>query len=456
MNALWAKLRAFLFGREKQETGDDDDVELFTPIVRQGLIVIVLFFGVLGGWAVFGEISGAVVVPGTIKIDTERKTVQHLEGGIVDSIEVREGDTVKQGQTLITLRSVTVDSSVDMAHKNLILFLAARCRYEAEKNLHKWTALVTTGKEELLSLADKYNSRDVLDGEKKSFDARRASYQSQVDVLASQESQLDEQIVGLREEMNAEKAIIATLTEELAAKRTLVSKKFLEKSQVLELERQLATHRGAHGKARQSIAAAEQQKNGLKLQREGLSIGVMEQAAAEINVLDSKILQTREELRPLRDAKQRLQVTAPVAGRIVGLQVHSPGGVIAPGQALMDIVPEDAPLVAEVHIPVEKIADVHVGQEAQAQLDAFARSKIPLIPAKVLHIAADRQEEQTSMGTMPFYLSHVQVFPEAVDTPDIYISPGMPVTIFITTKKQTILHYMFEPLLRSWDRALRE
>ena len=452
MNALWAKLRAFLFGREKQETGDDDDVELFTPIVRQGLIVIVLFFGVLGGWAVFGEISGAVVVPGTIKIDTERKTVQHLEGGIVDSIEVREGDTVKQGQTLITLRSVTVDSSVDMAHKNLILFLAARCRYEAEKNLFQdivWT-------EELLSLADKYKSRDVLDGEKKSFDARRASYQSQVDVLASQESQLDEQIIGLREEMHAEKTIIATLTEELAAKRTLVSKKFLEKSQVLELERQLATHGGAHGKARQSIAAAEQQKNGLKLQREGLSIGVMEQAAAEINVLDSKILQTREELRPLRDAKQRLQVTAPVAGRIVGLQVHSPGGVIAPGQALMDIVPGDAPLVAEVHIPVEKIADVHVGQEAQAQLDAFARSKIPLIPAKVLHIAADRQEEQTSMGTMPFYLSHVQVFPEAVDTPDIYISPGMPVTIFITTKKQTILHYMFEPLLRSWDRALRE
>ena len=159
MNALWAKARAFLFGRENPEA-DDDDVELFTPIIRQGLIVIVLFFGVLGGWAVFCEISGAVVVPGTIKIDTERKTVQHLEGGIVDSIEVREGDTVRQGQTLITLRSVTVDSSVDMAQKNLILFLAARCRYEAEKNLFQdivWT-------EELLSLADRYKSRDVLEG----------------------------------------------------------------------------------------------------------------------------------------------------------------------------------------------------------------------------------------------------------------------------------------------------
>lgn len=451
MNALWAKARALLFGQEKPEP-DDDDVELFTPIIRQGLIVIVLFFGVLGGWAVFGEISGAVVVPGAIKIDTERKTVQHLEGGIVDSIEVREGDTVKQGQTLITLRSVTVDSSVDMAQKNLILFLAARCRYEAEKNLFQdivWT-------EELLALSDRYDSHDVLEGERKSFETRRASYQSQIDVLSSQERQLDEQIVGLREELTAERSIIAALTEELAAKRTLVARKYLEKSQVLELERQLATHKGAQGKARQSIAAAEQQKNGLKLQREGLSIGVMEQAAGEINALDSKILQTREELRPLRDAKRRLHVSAPVSGRIVGLQVHSPGGVIAPGQALMDIVPEDAPLIAEAHIPVDKIADVYVGQEAQAQLDAFARSKIPLIPAKVTHIAADRQEEQTAMGTMPFYLSHIQVFPEKADTPDIYISPGMPVTIFITTKKQTILHYMLEPLLRSWDRALRE
>ena len=225
---------------------------------------------------------------------------------------------------------------------------------------------------------------------------------------------------------------------------------------MLELERSLASHKGNHGKLRQSIAASEQQKNGLKLQREGLSIGVIEQAASEINLLDSKILQTREELRPLRDTKRRLRVVAPVSGRIVGLQVHSPGGVIAPGQQLMDIVPENSPLIAEVHIPVEKIADVHVGQEAQAQLDAFARSQVPLIPARVLQIAADRQEKQTSMGAMPFYLSHVQVFPEAMDTPDIYISPGMPVTVFITTKKQTILHYMFEPLLRSWDRALRE
>lgn len=427
--------------------------EGFASIIRQGLAVLFLFFGVLGGWAVFGKISGAVVVPGTIIIDTERKTVQHLEGGIIDTIHVREGDRVRAGQPLITLRSVTVHSSVDMANKNLILFLAARSRYEAEKALFqpiRWDS-------ELLELAKVYDSQDVLEGERKMFEARRASYRSQVELLDSQIAQISQQILGLQEEMRAEKAIIATLTEELGAKRILVRKKYLERSQVLELERQLATHKGSHGKLRQTIAATEQEKSGLLLQKEGLTIGIIEQAAKEMNELDSKILQTREQLRPLRDTQKRLEVAAPVSGRIVGLAVHSPGGVISPGQKLMDIVPEDSPLVAEVHIPVNEIANVHVGQAAQAQLDAFDRSTTPLIPARVISIAADRQEEQTSMGMVPYYLCYVQLFPESVETSQkIYLSPGMPVTMFITTRKQTVLSYILEPLLRNWDRALRE
>lgn len=429
------------------------ELESFGGIIRQGLIVIGLFFGLLGGWAVFGKISGAVVVPGTIKIDTERKTVQHQEGGIIDAIHVREGDRVEAGQPLITLRSVTVSSSVDMANKNLILSLAARDRCQAEKKLFQpivWDR-------ELLELVTHYQSEDVLESEEKIFAARQAAYKSQADLLDSQMSQISQQILGLQEELNAERVIIATLREELGAKRILMEKKYLERSQVLELQRQLATHQGSHGKLRQAIAASEQEKNGLQLQKEGLTIGIIEQAAKEMNELESKILQIREQLRPLQDTERRLEVAAPVAGRIVGLQVHSPGGVISPGQQLMDIVPDDSPLVAEVHIPVEEIANVRVGQDAQAQLDAFERSTTPLIPARVIYIAADRQEEQTSMGMVPYYLCHIQLFPDSVEGAEqIYLSPGMPATIFITTRKQTILQYLLEPLLRNWDRALRK
>ncbi len=454
MNWLLSKIRSILKRSPKNvDNVKDDDVEDFNPIIRQGALVVFIFFGILGGWAIFGQISGAVVVPATIKIDTERKTVQHLEGGIVDKIHVREGDKVVKGQPLVTLKSASVDSSVDMAQKNLILFLAAKNRYEAEKALFQ--PIVWDG--ELLELVRLYGNEDVLESERKIFEARQSSYTSQTRLLDTQIKQITEQIRGAQEEINAEKTIISTLAEELAAKRTLVAKRFLEKSQVLELERQLATHKGAHGRLRQTVAASEQEKAGLQLQKEGLTISIIEQAANEINALDGKIVQTREQLRPLRDTKTRLEILAPVDGRIVGLQVHSPGGVIQPGQALMDIVPEGSPLVAEAHIPVDKITEVYVGQEAQAQLDAFERNTTPMIPAKVLHIAADRQEEQTSMGNVPFYLSHIEIMPEAAEGAEqVYLSPGMPVTVFITTKKQTILSYMLEPLLRNWDRALRE
>lgn len=450
-----SKLARFLSGllpQQERNAADDDGIESFGAIIRQGLLVIFLFFGVLGGWAFVGKISGAVVVPGTIKIATQRKTVQHLEGGIVDNILVREGDQVKKGQPLIELQSATVSSGVDMARKRLVMFLAERSRYQAEKDL--FTPIIWS--DELLALVEHYNSQGVLLSESKTFAARQASFQSQQDLLSSQAQQLSSQIDGMKEELAAETAIISTLVEELTSKRKLVALKYLEKSQVLELERQLATHQGNRGKLRQNIAASEQQKYGLMLQKESLSLKTAEEAAAQITGLDSRILQTREELRPLEDAEKRLCISAPVDGRIVGLQVHSPGGVIAPGQALMDIVPEDSPLVAEVHIPVDKITDVYVGQAAQAQLDAFDRQTTPLVDAKVVHIAADRQEEQTPMGAMPFYMSYVQLFPESIKSGDIYLSPGMPVTAFITTQKKTIIYYILEPLIKSWDRALRD
>lgn len=427
------------------------EFESFSTIVKQGLIIIFIFFFVLGIWSIFGKINGAVVVPGIVKIDTERKKVQHLEGGIIDKILVREGEHVQQGQALILLKSALADSNVDMVNKNLILYLAARNRYEAEKNNFseiKWD-------KELLDLIQKYKNSEVLHNEVKSFEARYDSYQSKLKLFDSQIKQLSSQIMGMREELDAENAIIRAFSEELLSKRALVKQKYLEKTQVLSLERDIAMHKGRCGQLRQSIAASEQQREGLQIQKEALVIELKKEAANNINQLDSKIIQAREQLQPLQDTKERLQIVAPVSGKIVGLQVHSAGGVIAPGQELMDIVPENSPMIAEVHIPVDKIADVYLGQEAQAQLDAFDRTT-PLIAAKVVHIAADRQEEQTGMGEVPFYLSYIQLFPESINNPDIYISPGMPITAFITTKKKTILYYILEPLIKSWDMALRE
>ena len=255
-----------------------ESIEDPRKIIRQGLLVVFLFFGVLGTWAVFGEISGAIVAPGKVKIETERKTVQHLEGGIVDSILVREGDEVQEGQPLIVLESVQVDASENMLQKQIVAQLAAQTRSAAEKELK--TDFVWP--EELISLAASTHSEDVLANERKIFTARREALDGQISLLKSQIAQIDAQILGYQEQMQAEQAIIGTLNEELKAKRQLYAERYLEKSQILELERMLASHEGNRGRMRQSIAEARQKKAELLLRIEDAKNRFVEEATNQL------------------------------------------------------------------------------------------------------------------------------------------------------------------------------
>ncbi len=438
--------------RETSPHKANEDVEDPSRIIRQGLLIILLFFGGLGLWAVWGEITGAVVAPGKIKIETERKTVQHLEGGIVDAILVREGQEVKEGQPLVVLESVQVDASASLLQKQLVTQLAAQLRASAEKNLRK--ELVWP--KELQDMAGQAHCEDVLENEYRNFQARSEALRGQISLLESQLAQVSAQVAGFEDQIRAETKIIGTLQEELKAKRQLFEERYIEKSQILELERTLAGHEGSRGSMRQSVAEAKQRSAELHLRIEDAKNRFVEQASAEINALQNEIIQTRERIRPLLDAKRRLQVVAPVAGRVVDLKVHSKGGVVRPGEPLMDIVPENNPLIVEIQVPVNKITEVHIGQDAMVQLDAFDTRLVPHIAATVTYISADRLEERTNAGTMPYYLCYVEIDPKSLEKEQLYLSPGMPATVFITTKKRTVLYYMLEPLLKNWDRALRE
>lgn len=444
-----AKMKEKKLAGKGSEKGSIEDPR---RIIRHGLILIFLFFGVLGVWAAFGNISGAVVAPGKVKIETERKTVQHLEGGIVESILVREGDEVTAGQTLIVLESIQVDASVDLYRKQLVAFMAAHARHTAEKDLKD----AVNWPEELKTLAKEAEAEDVIANEQKIFIARREAVQGQVSMLRSQIAQIDAQISGLEEQHRAEEAIIATLNEELRAKRQLFAERYLEKSQILELERMLATHQGSRGQMTQAIAEARQRSDETRLRIDDIVNRFVEDATSQLGRLENEILQTKEKLRPLRDAKTRLNVVAPVTGRVVGLNVHSKGGVVRPGEPLLDIVPADNPMIVEVQVPVNKITEVFIGQDAQVQLDAFDVRVTPLLKSKVTYISADRLEEKTYSGVMPYYLCYVEIDPEAIEAANVYLSPGMPATVFITTKERTVLYYMLEPLIKNWDRALRD
>ena len=445
-------IKPIVSATEKRQASMGENVEDPRRIIRQGILVVVLFFGALGLWSVFGHISGAVVAPGKIKIETERKTVQHLEGGIVDAILVREGEEVRAGQPLIILESVQIDANASMLQKQLVAQSAAQIRLTAEKDLKdalQWP-------EDLRRLAENSHSADVLDNEERIFTARRDALNAQISLLNTQLAQLDAQVAGFDDQVKAEQAIIGTLNEELRAKRQLYKERYLEKSQILELERTLASHQGNRGRLKQSIAEAKQRAAELNLRIEDVKVRFVEEATSALGKLENDIIQTRERIRPLKDAKKRLQIVAPVSGKVVDLKVHSKGGVVRPGEPLMDIVPHDNPLIVESHVPVNKITEVYIGQDALVQLDAFDTRLVPHMPGKVTYISADRLEERTGAGVMPYYLCYVEIDPKALTDAQLYLSPGMPATVFITTKQRTVLYYMMEPLIKTWARALRE
>jgi len=421
-------------------------------IIRQGMLIILLFFGVLGLWAAFSHITGAVVAQGTVKIESERKTVQHLEGGIIEAILVREGEEVKEGQPLLTLASVQVDASERALEKQLIAGLAARTRFAAEKE--RLEKLVWP--EELLALTLDAADRETLANEDKLFHAHMESLNGQVSLLQAQLAQVKEQIAGGQEIIKAENSIIAALNEELRAKRQLYAEKYLEKSQILELERTLASHQGERGRQISAIAEARQKDAELRLRITDTEQRFTAEAADKLATLDNDILQTREKIRPTRDAKKRLTITAPVAGRVVGIKVHSKGGVIRASEPLMDIVPLDNPLIIETRLPVNKITEVYAGQKALVKLDAFDARMTPYIPGTVTYVSADRLEETTSAGALPYYLGWVELDKKALKEANLYISPGMPATVYLTTRERTVLYYTFESLLKGWEKALRE
>lgn len=230
---------------EDQAPGSRKNSAIEDPrsIIRQGMAVILLFFGVLGAWAFWGEISGAVVAPGKIKVESERKTVQHLEGGIVDAILVREGQEVAEGQVLVELESVQVDASENMLQKQLVAQWAAHSRALAEKSF-KDDLVWPDG---LVELAHVVNSTDVLDNEQRIFLARREALRGQISLLETQIAQLQAQVSGFEDQVRAETTIIGTLNEELRAKRQLYKERYLEKSQILELELQFGQPHGRAG-----------------------------------------------------------------------------------------------------------------------------------------------------------------------------------------------------------------
>lgn len=418
---------------------------------KYGLAAIGLLFGGFFLWAAFAPLSGAIIASGFVKVDLNRKTVQHLEGGIVKEILVRDGDTVQAGQTLIIVQDERVSASVDLIEGQWLAELAKAARLQAQRE----GADTITYPDVLMQRSTEDQVADVIRGETVYFDTKRQALDDQIRLLEQQIAQARDEVEARRERMASEVKAADYLREEVEANEQLVLQNNVAKVQLLNLRRQFEEYEARRGEQQAEMANTRQKMTDLELKIVSLKNEYTEAAANELTDVRANIYDLEERLRPSLDAKQRQQIVAPIAGTVINLKVFTVGGVIGPREPILDIVPLNNVMVIEARLPVDGIDDVHMGQIADIRLSAYKMRTTPLISGQLTYIAADRlMDEKTGE---PYYLALIEVDRESMKVaPELQLYPGMPAEVFIRTGERTALDYLLAPIESTLRRSLRE
>lgn len=420
------------------------------PIVF-GMWSFLVIFGIFGIWSVVAPISSAAVSSGQVILDSNRKTIQHLEGGIVKEILVKEGSVVKEGDVLIKLDETAAKAKLDQLKSQYFAELAAQGRLLAERD-NKETI---TFSEELTKQQDNPVVHDHMDSQSRLFDARRKNTQGQIEVLQQKIEQSKREIDGLEAQAKSARSQMGLLQQEISVVRKLLKDGNAAKPRLLALERQSADLDGQRGEHMALISRSQQNIGESEIQMINIKNKFMNDVMAELQETQTKINDLSERLRASQDTMNRITISSPITGTVTGLKVHTVGGVITSSEALMDIVPTDDELIIESKVQVQDIDQVHAGLLARVRLTAYKTRYVPMLEGQVKYVSADRFTEERN--GMPYYIARVHIPKKALsDLPNVKLYPGMPADVLIVTGERTLLSYLFAPIRESFSKALRE
>jgi HlyD family type I secretion membrane fusion protein len=420
------------------------------PVIWVGLLAMVAFFGILGGWAAIAPLASAVTAAGTLTVAGENKIVQHLDGGIVRQILVKNGDKVVAGQTLITLDDVQARAAVQLVQSQYLSLLALRARLEAERDGRS----DITFPDELLKASNVDDVEQMVLGQKQLFQEREKTLNGEVSVLQQRIEQLKKQISGAAVQQTAQDQQLKLIQDELASSKMLYEKGYMPKTRILELERQAAALSGQSGafgstKASMQQAIGEAQLQILQLRKERLS-----EVSQSLSDTQDKINAMAERLHAAQDVLARTVITAPVAGTVLNLSANTVGGVIVPGGHILEIVPADVPLLIVASVRPEDIADLRPGLATEVRLTAYDQRSTGLLHGVVTDVSADRVTTQTD--PRGHFIVKVQLTDDLSTRREIEIVPGMPALVNIPTKRRTVLEYVVGPLTDYFSSGMRE
>jgi HlyD family secretion protein len=415
-------------------------------------IVAFVTFGI-GGWAATSELTGAVIGQGVLVVDSSVKKVQHLTGGVVAELRVREGDKVKAGDILVRLDETQTLANATIISKNFDDLLARQARLESERdNMDQ-----ITFPKVLLDRARDPSSEAAraITAEKSLFDLRRQARSGQKAQLRERSAQLQEEIKGYLGQVDAKQKEVDFIHQELEGVRTLFQKNLVPMNRLTALERDTARLEGERSQLSGSIAQSKGKMAEIELQIIQIDQDLRTEVGKDLIEAQSKISELAERKTAAADQLNRIDIRAPQSGRVHQLSVHTVGGVISPGEPIMMIVPDADALAVEVKIAPRDIEQVYVGQTASMRFAAFNQKTTPGIEGEVSMVSAETTLDQRTGAS--YYIARVLLSPEQVaKMGDAKLLPGMPVDVFIKTPGRTAFSYLIKPLRDQAERAFKE
>jgi HlyD family secretion protein len=425
--------------------------------IRIGAGIVIFFFVVLLGWAALAPLDAAVPAQGVIAVSGNRQSVQHREGGVVNAINVREGQHVKAGDVLIEMAAPDLVAQERALTSDYLTNVAQRSRLMAERAGQSDFAPPVEFAN--LPAEDQSLAAQAMALQKAQLQARLASKSAQQSVLGQRSAQLGEQQSGYAQQIASLQEQQRLLNDELEGQKEIAKKGFASQNRIRALERAYAELKGQEASMRAEIARAGEGKGETRMQSVSIEKTAMEQVASDLRDTQARLSDVLPKLIAVREQLQRARVRAPATGQVVGLTVFTIGGVVGPGQTLMEIVPDHRSLVIQAQIAPNNADDVFQGQEAQVRFVSVNDRTLPLLTGKVRTMSADSfTEEKTGRS---YFRAEIDVSPDQLQKVGGTLGhgslrPGLPVEVLLSVRKRTALQYILEPLTRNLWGSGRE
>jgi HlyD family secretion protein len=417
-----------------------------------GFLTVLLLVGGLGAWSVFTTLAGAIIAQGQVEVSQSRQIVQHPDGGVIAEILVKEGDLVSAGDVLLRLDGSQLRSELAIIDNQLYEISARRARLEAERDA---ADAVRFSPDLLAASASRPDVAELVEGQASLFLAHQEALAQAVEQRRTRIEQIASQVQGIEAQQEAIETQIALLEIELATQKDLLEKGLTQAARVSAIERELAQAKGGRGELIAGRAEAAGRITEIEIEITGLASQQQEKAEAELRDIVARELELAEGKRALAERIGRLDIRAPAAGIVLGLQVTTPRSVIRPADALMYVVPQDRPLLVAVQVPVTHVDEVRSGQDVRLVFSSLPSRTTPELHGLVTLVSADALIDERS--GMSYFRAEIAIdFAALQDLAGVNLVPGMPVDAFIRTTDRTPLSYLLKPFTDYFRNAFRE